>query len=367
MPKIKDLNPLGNIHGSDLAIPYLAGDRVELVWGDTFQTPLGRSEGPPRGGLSNWRSPVLSTEKEILNGGNQLRHYLHPDREGRPQMPEGVTTFLPTDAVTINGIRYMWVMATAGLASHRVPGSGEKWCEIWTKPVGAEGPWDYDGKKWDVNKFGGLRRMVTWDRGRDGYVYIMSTTGLHRDRNAIMHRVKEEHLLDESKWEHWFYDGKAWRWDAAQASEILQRGYRLMEIQLRWIQGHWVFSGGDAGAYNAFVKVGYGDITKINWHTTWEMRPVKGLSNGRGGPDVVSRLYGVGIHPKCKFTDRNWVMHVSTWSADGGEYKAMQYSVPTPPAQGELVGDTVAPANPSVPNVVRQIKLAPGETIEVTA
>lgn len=364
MPKIKDLNPIGNIHGSDLAIPYIAGDRVEFSWGDSFQTPLGRAEGPPKRGLSNWRSPVLSTDRDMLGGGRQLRPYPHDG-----SMPEGVTTFLPTDAVTVNGIRYMWVMATRGLADHKVPGSGEKWCEIWTKPVGQEGDWDWDGHKWGVNAFAGLRRMVTWDRGRDGYVYIISTTGLHRDRNAIMHRVKEEHILNESKWEHWFYDqGKrAWRWDAQAASEILQRGYRLMEINLRWIQGHWVFSGGDAGQYNAFVKVGYGDITKINWHTTWEMRPIKGMAGVRGGPDIVNRLYGIAIHPLCKFTDKNWVMHVSTWSEDGGEYKAMQYSVPTPPAQGELVSDTVAPANPSVPNVVRQITLAPGETIEVKA
>lgn len=363
MPKIRDINPLpfGEIHGTDLGIPFIVGQDTQFIFGDTFKTPLARSEGPPKGGLTNWRSPVLTVAKSYEAGraismnyaelnGDQLRPYPHDGSL------EGVTTFLPTDGITIGNTRYVWTMATAKLGD-------ERWCEVWTKPIGEEGHWHWDGHRWDANAFGGLRRMITWDRGRDGYVYIISTGGLSRNRNAIMHRVKETELLNEAAWEHWFWDGGNWRWDADQASEILQEGYHLGEIGLRWIQGHWVLSGFDAGAYNAFVKVGYGKIEEINWHTTQDLRPIHGFA-GLKASDEQPRLYGCYVHPRVKFTDPNWTMIVSDWSESGDSYKAAAWSIPTPRAMGELVMDSVAPP-PAAPKV-KSIKLQPGEIIEVS-
>lgn len=361
MPKIHDINPLpfGDIHGTDLGVPFIYRDETHFLFGDTFKSPLARSEGPPKGGLTNWRSPVLTVQKSYeaeraisMNfaemGGAQLRQYPHDGSL------DGVKTFLPTDGITIGDTRYVWVMGAD------VDSRETKWCEIWTSK--SQGPWEYDNIRRDANAFGGLRQMVTWDRGRDGYVYIMSTGGLKRNKNALLHRVREDSILKENLWEHWFWDGKVWRWDQSNASEILQPGYHLGEIGLRWIQGHWVFSGFDAGAYNAFVKVGYGDITKINWHSTQDLRPIHGYA-GMKSSDEQPRLYGCYVHPRVKFTDKNWTMIVSDWSESGDSYKAAAWSIPTPRAMGELVLDS---SSPSKPAPVRQIKLAPGETIEVS-
>lgn len=370
MPKIHDINPLpfGDIHGTDLGIPFLYGQETHFLFGDTFRTPLARSEGPPKGGLSNWRSPVLTRQAEYAPGrplsmnaaemgGAQLRPYPHDGSLG------GVKTFLPTDGVTIGDTRYVWVMGADVETKETI------WCEIWTSK--AQGPWEYDGIKRDAKAFGGLRQMVTWDRGRDGYVYILSTGGLKRNKNAIMHRVKEGQLLNEDAWEHWFWDGSKWRWDDNEASEILQRGYHLGEIQLRWIQGHWVFAGFDHGAYNAFVKTGYGKIEGINWYTTQDQRPIHGYA-GLKASDEQPRLYGCYVHPRCKFTDPSWTMIVSDWSESGDSYKAAAWSIPTPTAMGELVMDSVAPPAAELPPlvqpdpIVRQVKIAPGEIIEVS-
>ncbi len=74
-------------------------------------------------------------------------------------------------------------MVTQGLGN-------EKWCEIrYSDDLGES--WTDTGVKWSTSVYGGKRTMVTWEKGGDGFVYVISTGGLARNKNAILHRVPE--------------------------------------------------------------------------------------------------------------------------------------------------------------------------------
>lgn len=358
MPKIKNLNPstIGRIGGSDLAIPFRMPDgRIGYLWGDTFDGTI-----PAVGSGPDWRSPVLTIANDTPVGmpigfvsspgnGKQLWSYPHNNAE--------FTTILPTDAISVGDRIYLWVMVANGLGN-------EIRCEMWySDDLGqhwyiALGTHQLpDGSpRWSTGYSGGRRTMVTWERGGDGYIYIIGTGGLARDKNASMWRVAETTtaIEDPYSWDAWQYRDGSWRWGKGDADEILPAGTRLGEICLRRIQNHWVLSGFDAGAYQAFVRVGYGPIEYINWHTAPQTNPVRGAEQGSGTYDIQERLYGCYVHPSSKFENADgstgtFAMIVSTWAVSGNPYRAMQYRIPTPAALGPVstsgaaTGKTVSP------------------------
>jgi hypothetical protein len=349
MTKVKDLNPtIGDVGGTDLGIPFLMPNgKVGYLFGDTF------GGAHPAGGVaggSNWRSPVLLVDSErdvgqpivfdyAAKNGDQLWPYVHNNGT--------FSTVLPCDAVTIGTRIYLWVMVTNGLGN-------ERWCEIWYSDDSGE-TWingTNSTTKWSTSAFRGQRVMMTWDRGRDGYVYAISTGGLARNKNALIWRVAEADILDPTKWESWSWTGQ-WQWimnpTDAQPGDILAAGSKLGEIGLRWIQGHWVFSGFDAAGYRAFVKVG-SSITGTNWQTTPTTYPVRGTGFFPVGYDVQVNLYGCYVHPDSKFknadgTTGKFSMIVSQWNGVNGQgpYRAMQYSIPTPAPTGTVVQNDPQP------------------------
>lgn len=315
MPKVIDLNPtIGDVAGTDLGIPFRMPDgSIGFVLGDTF------GGNRPRVGGPNWRSPVLlvsdthDVTKPIrftraARGGRQLIDYAHNGPE--------YSTILPCDAVSIGHRIYLWVMYTKGLGN-------ERWCQIWHSDDLGEN-WTVDPHRWSTSAFGGKRTMISWERGGDGFVYVASTGGLARDKNMLQWRVPEERILQEAFWEPWGYANGKWAWGNP-PSDVLPRGTKLGEICLRRIQGNWILSGFDAGAYNAFVKVG--PVPNSDWHTAPDFRPVKGMPAARGGPDIVPRLYGCYAHPDSKFGARQFGLIVSEWAVGDEPYRAMQYLV----------------------------------------
>lgn len=349
MTKVKNLTPtpVGNVGGTDLGIPFvMPSGNVGFICGDTW----GGTQPQIGGDDSTWRSPMILRSntrnmalpiefQTAVRNGAQLWDYQHNNGT--------FTTVLPCDAVTINGRIYLWVMVTAGLGN-------ELWCEIWYSDDDGDswvnGTEYVNGASvWNTAHFGGKRVMMTWDRGRDGWVYAISTGGLARNKNAIMWRVREEDILDKAKWEARVFRNGAWSWaiDPPDPADILPAGTSLGEIGLRWIQGNWVFSGFDAGAYNAFIRVGAGgDPSSVNWHTAPVSRPVKGV--GFIG-DIVSQLYGCYVHPDSKFknadgTTGSFVMIVSTWNTStGNPYRFMQYRVATPAPVSTPIADPSPP------------------------
>ncbi|MGW4327025.1 DUF4185 domain-containing protein [Nocardia sp. NPDC004573] len=322
MPKIKNLNPLpmADIGGSDLFIPFrMPSGEIGYLLGDTF------SGTEPRVGGPNWRSPMLlrsSTHDmsvpiefgSAARGARQLWDYVHDNPE--------YSTILPCDALTIGGRIYLWVMVTQGLAN-------ERWCEIRYSDDNGES-WTDTAVRWSTSAYGGKRTMISWERGGDGFVYVISTGGLARNKNMLLWRVRESHtaLTDPAAWQGWGWNGWDWGWGRDPGSDprfgILADGTKLGEIGLRRVQGNWVMSGFDAGAYGAFVKVA-ARITD-NWRTAPTYRPVKGSFWAPGGPDIVPRLYGCYVHPDSRF-DGAFCLIVSEWAESGMPYRGMQFRI----------------------------------------
>ncbi|MGW5152171.1 DUF4185 domain-containing protein, partial [Rhodococcus koreensis] len=186
MTFVKSVNPLPqfDIGGTDLGIPFrMPNGQIGFLLGDTFAGTQPQVGGP------NWRSPMLlrSTTHDVTTpitfasaarGARQLWDYVHDNPE--------YSTILPCDAITIGTRIYLWVMVTKGLGN-------EKWCEIrYSDDLGEN--WTDTGVKWSTSVYGGKRTMVTWEKGGDGFVYIISTGGLTRNKNAILHRVPEAQI-----------------------------------------------------------------------------------------------------------------------------------------------------------------------------
>lgn len=316
MPKLRDLNPdpLGDLGGTDLGIPFRMPDgNIGFVFGDTF------GGNRPRVGGPNWRSPVLLVSDthdvtqpirfvRAARGGRQLWDYQHDNPV--------FSTVLPCDAISIGRRIYLWVMVTKGLGN-------EKWCEIWYSDDLGEN-WTNSNVRWSTSEFDGKRTMISWERGGDGFVYVVSTGGLARDKNMILWRVPEEKITNPGFWEGWGYNGRDWGW-GRYPSDILPPGTKLGEICLRRIQGNWVLSGFDAGAYSMFLKVGADPLA--DWWKAPDYRPVKGAPHVRGGPDMVPRLYGCYVHPDSKFEPGKFGAIVSEWAARDEPYRAMQFRV----------------------------------------
>ncbi len=322
MPKIKNLNPLpmADIGGSDLFIPFrMPSGEIGYLLGDTF------SGTEPRVGGPNWRSPMLLRSdthdmagpivfRSAARDARQLWDYVHNNPE--------YSTILPCDAITIGGRIYLWVMVTQGLAN-------ERWCEIRYSDDNGES-WINTAVRWSTSAYGGKRTMISWERGGDGYVYVISTGGLARNKNMLLWRVRENHaaLTDPAAWQGWGWNGYDWGWGRDPGSDprfgILADNTRLGEIGLRRIQGNWVMSGFDAGAYGAFVKVA-ARITD-NWRAALTYRPVKGSFWAPGGPDIVPRLYGCYAHPDSRF-DGAFCLIVSEWAESGMPYRGMQFRI----------------------------------------
>lgn len=325
MPKLRDLNPdpVGDLGGTDLLIPFRMPDgTIGFVGGDTFGGNRARVGGP------NWRSPVIvvSDSHDVstpirftraLRGGRQIIDYAHNNPE--------YSTVLPCDFISIGRRIYGWLMFTAGLGN-------ERWCQItYSDDLGET--WKLDPHKWSTSAFGGKRTMISWERGGDGFVYVVSTGGLARDKNMLQWRVPEERILQEAFWEPWGYANGKWAWGNP-PTDVLPAGTRLGEICLRRIQGNWILSGFDAGAYNLFVKVGA--APNSDWHRAPDYRPVKGSGERRGGPDVVAQLYGGYVHPESTFEPGKFCLIVSQWNTvtdprrglvAGEPYRGMQYRV----------------------------------------
>lgn len=369
MPRIVNYTPnaLTQVGGSDLGAPFIMPNgKVGLVQGDTWDGTVAKTGSGPW-----WRSPVILTSPTrnpganalaidgAVRGGDQL--WAYPHNNGT------FTTVLPCDAITIGGRIYIWVMVTNGLADPNIPGSGELWCEIWYSDDNGENwinsaddadtPWA--GYKWSTSEYGGKRTMITWERGRDGFVYIVSTGGLLRNKNAHMWRVPEADIRNPNAWQAWGFAGGAWNWGNP-PTDILPSGTMAGEMCLRWIQGHWVLSYLELNQGATTVKVGYSGVpatatsapNNINWMTTATYRPIRSgpLAIILGG-EAMERFYGCYVHPDSRFDGKfslimsEWLLQAGAPYNGEGPYRSSHWRMKTTPtALGPLIQDP-APAD----------------------
>lgn len=198
--KIKNLIGVGltdqfGVGATDLGIPATCPDgRTLYVFGDTWTDTVGGT---------NWRSPVAlwsNTTNQPAGvsysgavGGTtaqQLWYYPHDSY---------YETVIPSDLITIGGSMYLHAIVNG-------PTFGAvRWTEIWqSDDSGAT--WHTDGRRFDGNRDGGLFRLLTWGRGSDGYVYVLST-GFQRDKGIILHRVPEGQITNPDAYDPWGWNG----------------------------------------------------------------------------------------------------------------------------------------------------------------
>jgi hypothetical protein len=312
--KIRDLTGPGTgsekfgVGGTDLGIPVRQPDgKIAYIFGDTFEND---GVGGP-----GWRSPVLlrsasgGLDKGIeLTGAaggayaKQLLDYRHDTT--------AYTTWLPSDAITIGKRMYLHYMVNKGLGN-----------VLWTKIAYSDDSgetWVDSAARWEGTEDGNLRQLWTWERGDDGFVYVLSTSFTRADP-IILHRVPEDRLLDRTAYVPWGYKDGAWAW--GNPATVVLTG-KFGELCLRRVETKWLLSWFNAGDYDITIKVF--DSPTSNLFTATQYKPIKGTAWGSESDTAVAQLYGGYIHPDSTLHDLHLI--VSQWNTSTNwPYHAMQF------------------------------------------
>lgn len=303
------------VGGTDLGIAVRQPDgNIAYIFGDTFdQATVG---GP------GWRSPVLlrapsgrpdgCIEFTSAAGGAYAKQILdydhnHPD----------YSTWLPSDAITIDDRMYLHFMVNQGLGNVR-------WTQIAYSDDNGE-HWTLSNAIWPANANNNLQQLWTWEIGDDGYVYVFSTSFSRQDP-IILHRVAQADILDASAYEPWGYLNNAWGWGNP-ASVVLPG--KFGELSLRRIEDQWVLAWFNAGEYRITIKVL--DHPTSNLHTAPTYEPILGGHWGLGGESdtQVAQLYGGYIHPDSTLADLHLI--ISQWNTGTNwPYRAMHFVTGVP-------------------------------------
>ncbi len=289
------------VGGTDLGIPVRQPNgQIAYIFGDTFDQDLAGGPG--------WRSPVLLRSAPGLDGngivfndaagGAYARQILDYDH-GDPNF----STWLPSDVITIGDRMYLHFIVNAGLGNVR-------WTQIAYSDDNGE-HWALSDARWAADEDDFLRQLWTWERGCDGYVYVMSTSFIDRSRPIILYRVPEDRLLDRNAYEPWGFRDGQWAWGNP-ASVVLEG--RFGELSLRRVEDKWVLSWFNAGDYDITVKVFDGPTSNL-----YEARTFKPITGA-----VFPQLYGGYIHPDSTLANLHLI--VSQWNtANGWPYHATQW------------------------------------------
>jgi hypothetical protein len=312
--KIKDLTGPGTsaiqygVGGTDLGIAVRQPNgQIAYIFGDTFeQNGIG---GP------GWRSPVLlRSAPGGLSAGitftgaaggayaKQILSYSHSDPSW--------STWLPSDAITIGSRMYLHFMVNQGLGNVR-------WSQIAFSDDNGEN-WSLSDAVWNGAEAQSLRQLWTWERGDDGYVYVLSTSFTRSDP-IILHRVPEASLLDKDAYEPWGYSDGAWGWGNPPTPVLTGQ---FGEMCLRKVEDKWVLSWFNAGDYDITIKVF--DSPTSNLFTAMTYKPIHGGAWGVESDTIVAQLYGGYIHPDSTLHELHLI--VSQWNTQTNwPYRAMQF------------------------------------------
>lgn len=318
--KVADLTGPGHtdrfgVGGTDLGTTVAAPDgRLVSVFGDTFERPTVGGRG--------WRSPVvLFADADSVATGLRWTGSAGPGdyaeqvvdyRHGRRIDGRKVTTVLPTDVVCADGVLYLHVMVCQELGNvhwtelHRSRDSGRSW-----EPAGT---------RWPGTHLDGLFQMLTWERGGDGWVYVLST-GFQRCHGLILQRVPEDRLAEPEAWQGWGFADGTWGWDRP-PTLVLTGAFG--ELCLRRVEDRWLLAVFDAAGYRMDVLALDGptsDLFRAPRATVLRGCSWEDEDHDRGR---VAQLYGGYILPGSTLEDLHLV--VSQWNtATHWPYRAMQF------------------------------------------
>ena len=292
----------------DLGImaPLNTAGEFALVFGDSFRgADFGKGE---------WMSPVgvvatMDSEGFIkvlrpLNKGNRVSNmiaYVH----------DGKRTLIPSDVINIGGTLYLQGIWNEGLGN--VSGT-----QIWSskdngatwKSEGITGP-DYIDGKGD---------LITWEKGKDGYIYVLSTSFKRADP-VYLSRFKPKDVGNRSLWELYSFSRNEW----GKSAEPVLNDVKAGEMSLRYIDGHWVLVMFNEKTLAIEVRVS--DTLTRNWDEVPVATIAKhGPWTRTQSPTNWSQPYGGYIVPGS--TLKNMDIVVSQWNTgDNSRYMSTQFNV----------------------------------------
>lgn len=306
------------VGGTDLGIARrLPSGRTAVVLGDTFEEM--RVGGP------GWRSPVIlytddDTPAALDNGvefsgavgGDYARQLWDYHHDGHPWRNGGFSTVLPSDVIVIGSRMYLFVSVVRGLDE-----------VVWTEIAYS----DDEGETWHnggpaatrpAMHEDGFQRGITWELGDDGWVYVLGSSWLiNSGSNVRLWRVRPEDILDRGKWEPWGWDGRRWAW-GNRATDIMPRGTKAREMNLRRVQGKYVFTFTEIAPVMGITCIVLDSMTS-NMHTAPVSRVVRTVPwhTERTDPDnLAGQPYGGYIMPGSTL-DCLYLL-VSQWNTEAG-------------------------------------------------
>lgn len=311
-----DVTMIGDLLGLGISdhLGVLAGDLGEMapINGTEFAIIFGDSFRGRYLGEGEWMSPVGAvaemvdgkiTLKRPLNGGDrveQLINYQHNDRG---------LTLLPSDVINVDGTLYMQAMWNEGVGNvlsteiWKSTDSGKTWSSVTRLPA---------------NYMGGMGNLISWERGADGWIYMVSSQFKRAD-NVYLSRFHPTDFGHPERWEH--YDRGVW---GANYSPILNA--RAGEMSLRLIEGRWVLAMFNAGS--ASIEVRISDRIDRDWN---ELKPAHVVAGWDGwnvtqNENNFTQLYGGYIVPGSTIANMDIV--VSQWNTTTHRrYNSTQFNI----------------------------------------
>ena len=218
-----------NIYGTDLGFSIEHGDKLYLVFGDTWG----------RGGVEghDWRSNVMAVVEPHPEHGYVITGVIEDERgEAREllaslKQPRQEYTVIPTAGISVDDRLYLhymsiadWVDSGWGYKHPAVNGAGLAYS-------------DDDGQTWVKD------RVAVWegDTGftqaalvrHEEHVYMFGTPAGRFGPLRLL-RVPAGQLLDPSRYEYW--DGSSWAGDPDLAAEVVPAP--VGELSVRWSPAH---------------------------------------------------------------------------------------------------------------------------------
>ncbi|AWB85033.1 hypothetical protein C3E79_04080 [Corynebacterium liangguodongii] len=301
------LTPHVGLRSGDLGVMAPLGNgEFAVVFGDSFRgvNLLGEWLSPV-GVVATLADGTIQVERP-LNAGAGVTQLIAYNR------PTHNFTLTPSDIINIDGTLYMQGMWHHGLGNVDTT-------EIWASRDRGR-TWRSVGAT-DPGYLGGVGNLISWERGPDGLIYVVSTS-FTRSNPVYLSRFALPDITERTRWQLFDPSTGAWSRDGA---PILSGGVKAGELNLRYIDGHWVL----AMFNNETLQVEVRASTTLA--REWDSVPTAvvakhGPWENKQSPMNFSQPYGGYIVPGSTLADLNIV--ISQWNtADNSRYNATQFTV----------------------------------------